>query len=358
MTINLHNLESSDREERIEVINAIREQKSFYALELLIDHLEREAEQVIREKIILVIEELFPEAGADCIGRMVRSEDAFTRNSAVEIMKKADDAIVPVLADLATDSNNDVRKFAIDALTTRDTPEVRKILKERLSDPDPNVVYTAVEYLGSLKDVDAAGAIELLATNLDDNPMLFCSCLEALAKIGVKACSLDLIAYCQQKGREPLFRYSILKYMGSCASYEAVEALILELASQSGELFAKEIIDTMEAICRREPLTVISPQLKEILKRLLISVETGESRYELAKLLADNVDVEESRAAARLDLASDRPMVVMAAIEILSKYGQENDIALLEKLADKTDSDEILELIGDAVAQISTSEDK
>lgn len=352
MSINLSHLEGGDRQERIKVIEEIRSQKSLNSLNALIDHLEREPDQAIKEKIVLVLDELLPESDANCIGRMIRSEDSFTRNCAVEAMKKAGDSVVPILGSLASDTNRDVRKFAIDALTTRDSPKVRSILRERLSDPDPNVIYTAVDYLGELKDTASVGTIELLAMNIDNNPMLFCSCLEALAKIGTTACNTDLISHCKHKGKDPLFRYSILKYIGCCASYEFVESYILDLAAQSGELFAKEIVDTMEAVCGREPDVVIAAQLKEVLKRLIVSVETGENKYELAKLLADNVDIEETRAVARLDIKSDDQMVVLAAIEILSKYGHESDINILEDLAETTDSDEVLESIGDAVEQI------
>ena len=352
MTINLSDLNAQNREDKIAVIDKIREQKSIPSLDALICHLKEETDQSIKEKIVLVLDELLPQAGADSIGNMIRSEDAFTRNCAVEAMKKADDSIVPVLGELSVDSDRDVRKFAIDALTTRDTPEVRSILRDRLEDSDPNVVYTAVEYLGTLKDIESKISIERIAMNAQNNPMLFCSCLEALAKIATPPCNMDLITYCKKVGENSLFRYSILKYMGSCASYEIVESYILDLQGQSGEIFAKEIIDTMETICLREPDIVIRPKLKEVLKRLNFSVETGENRYELVKLLANNLDVEETRAAARLDLKSSDIMVVLAAIEILSKYGQESDVIAMEKLAEETDYDEILEAIGDAVEKI------
>lgn len=352
MTINLSMLNSPKREERIKVIDKIREQKSVASLDALIHHLQEEPDRSVKEKIVLVLNELLPKAGADCVGTMIRSDDPFTRNCAVEAMKKADDTVVPLLRQLSVDDDKDVRKFAIDAMTTRDTPEIRAILRERLSDSDPNVVYTAVEYLGFLKDVESISAIERIAVNAADNPMLFCSCLEALANIGKPVHNMDLIAFFKKIGENPLFRYSILKYMGSCASYEIVESYILDLQEKESEAFAKEIIDTMEAICLREPDVVIRPKLKEVLKRLLFSVETGENRYELAKLLADNIDVEETRASARLDLRSSDPMVVLAAIEILSQYGQESDIIAMEKLAEKTDSDEILEAIGDSVEKI------
>ncbi len=346
------NLESDDREKRIAAIESVHEQRSFQDLDPLIDHLEREPERAIKEKIVVVLDDMLPEADATTVGRMVGAEDAFTRNCAVEAMKRAGERADPILAALAADDNRDVRKFAIDALTSRDTPTIRQILRERLSDPDPNVVYTAVDYLGSLKDVESGNAIELLALNSGDNPMLFCFCLESLAKIGTAACSKKLIEYCQTMSSDPLFRYSILKFMGCCATYEAVEIYILGLVKQSSELFAKEIVDTMEAVCQREPEATIKPQLKEILKRLINSVETGENKYELAKLLADNIDIEETRAIARLDMTSNKEMVVMAAIEILGKYGEESDIDALEELAEKTDSDDILELIGDAVEKI------
>jgi HEAT repeat protein len=353
MEINLSKLSSSKREDRIKVIDSILENRSISSLETLIDHLKNETDRAIKEKIANILTLLLPDSGAGYISKMIKSEDSFTRNCAVEIMKKADDSVVRILAELAGDNNKDVRKFAIDSLITRDTPEVRSILRTRLKDSDPNVVYTAVEYLGTLKDKESIVPIENLALDSDNNPMLFCTCLEALAKIGVHACNEEILSYCKHSNQEPLFRYSILKYLGCCASYETIESYILDLAGKSGETFAKEIIDTMEAVCQRIPDLTIRPKLKELLRRLIFSVEARENQYELTKLLADNLDVEQTRAGARLDLKSDDPMVVLAAIEILGKYGQESDIIAMENLAENTDSDEILEAIGDSVERIT-----
>ncbi len=353
MAINVQDLESNDRQKRLAVIEQIHEERDLSVLDVLVEHLEREGERVIKEKIAMVLDDLLP--NTECsktIGYMIRSEDTFTRNCVVETMKMATDIVIPLLGELSRDDNCDVRKFAIDALINRDTPEVRRILRERLSDDDPNVVYTAVDYLGNLRDSEATSSIELLALNTGDNPMLFCTCMESLAKIGNAGASQDLITHCNNIGSEPLFRYSILKYMGCCASYEAVERYIIDLAAQSGEIFAKEIVDTMEAVCRREPGLKISALLKEVLRRLMISVEAGENKYELSKMLADNIDIAEARVSARLDLASSDSMILLAALEILGKYGEEQDLDRLDELAEQTNSDEVLELIGDAVESI------
>ena len=352
MEIDLSHLNSSNREDRIRTIDAIGEEKSISSLDALADHLEKETDRAIKEKCVLVFDRLLPCAGEQLVGKMFKSSDSFSRNCAVEAMKKADDSVVPILAKLAQDDDRDVRKFAIDSLTTRDTPEVRSILRAKLKDSDPNVVYTAVEYLGFLGDEDSAGPIEHLALSCGNNPMLICTCLEALAKIGSPVCSEALLMHCENSDQASLYRYSILKYLGSCAPYELIESHILDLAGKSGNAFAKEIIDTMEAVCHRIPDLVLRPKLKELLRRLIFSVEARENQYELTKLLANNLDVEQIRAGARLDLGSDDPMVVLAAIEILGQYGQRSDVDAMEKLAEKTDSDEILEAIGDSIEKI------
>jgi len=352
MSIQLTKLESTNRDDRLAVIDEIRKQRSIDSLDALTDHLEREEERAIREKIALVLDELLPDAGSETIGRMIRSEDSFTRNCAIETMRKADDKVIPILGELSSDPDHDVRKFAIDALQDRDTPEVRYILRKRLNDDDPNVVYTAVDYLGNLQDDDAGEAIELLAMNSEDNPMLFCTCMESLAKIGRAACSPELVAHCRTIGDNPLLSNSILKYMGSCAAFEAVESYVLTLSHKTGELMAEEIINTVVTVCAREKNIELSAQLKKVLRELTASADTGENRYELAKLLADTVNVKESLAAARSDLGSNDPLMVLAAIEIIGKYGEEEDIDALEKIAEESASDEILELIGDAVEEI------
>ena len=360
MTIDLSLLKSADRQDVLHVIDAIDEQQAIDAVDPLIDHLEQETDRALRVRIALVLNKMLPKADKECITRMISSEDAFTRTNAISALKNADDRIVPVLGELASSSDRDIRKFAIDSLMNRDTPESRAVIRERLDDNDPNVVYTAVEYLGALQDTASIGRIEQLALNVDDeNPMLLCTCLEALSQMEATTCNPELIAMFITMKENPLFKYSILKYLGCCGSYDDLEPYILDLTAETAKPFAKEIIDAMEGVCRRYSDLVISPKVKKLLTSLLNLVEAAEDKYELAKWLADNVEEEdEILVNARHNLKSDDPMVRLGAIEILGKHGALSDIQELERLVENVDSDELSELIEEAEEQLRNHSEK
>ncbi len=346
----LTDLESADRNKRLEAIDFIGRNGGPETVDPLFDHLERETDRSIKERILLALESLLPRVNFISIERMLRSHDPFIRNGGVEILKKQDDNALECLARLSRDNDKDVRKFAIDALVGNSTEEARKILRERLSDQDINIVSTAIEYLGNLKDEKSVDSIEILLLD-SDTPLLKCTALEALAKIGVSH-RYDQVVEQLGASDDPLLRYSLLKFMGNSAPAKTVFAYVEKVIDQGGELYAKEIVDAVEAVSRRFPDTVINSGLQTYLNQLMENTASSSTRYELGRMLSrvDNRNIVDS---ARMELDNEDMMIVLSAVEILGKHGNTDDLDKLEELAEKSDDDSILEAIGDAVEQIS-----
>ncbi len=350
----LKDLEAEDRDRKLEAIDLIGHKGGPETVDPLFDHLERENDRSIKERILLALENLLPRVNFISIERMLRSQDAFIRNGGVEILKKQDGKALDCLARLSRDDNKDVRKFAIDALIGNTSEEAGKILRERFSDKDINIVSTAIEYLGSLKDEKSVDPIEQLLLN-SEIPLLQCTALEALAKIGTSHRYEEIIAGLGHND-DPLLRYSLLKFMGNSAPAQTVFAYIEKVIDQGGELYAKEIVDAAESVIHRYPDAGLSSRVQDYLVRLLEDVDSGSTRYELSRMLSrtDNKNIVDS---ARMDLDDDDIMVVLAAVETIGAQGDESDLDKLEELADKFDDDAMLEVIGDAVEQISARAD-
>ena len=346
----LTDLEAGDRDRKLEAIEIIGHEGGPETVDPLFDHLEREADRSIKERILLALENLLPRVNFVSIERMLRSHDPFIRNGGVEILKKQGNNALECLAALSRDNDKDVRKFAIDALVGNTTEEAREILRERFSDQDINIVSTAIEYLGAMKDEKSIDPIEILLLN-SDTPLLQCTALEALAKIGISH-HYEQIVDRLGNNEDPLLRYSLLKFIGNSAPAQTVFAYIEKVIDQGGELYAKEIVDAVEATIRRSPDAELNSRLQTYLKRLLENTDSGSTRYELARMLSQ-VDNQNLVDSARMELDDEDIMIVLAAVEILGAHGDETDIGKLEELAEKFAEDSMLEAIGDAVEQIS-----
>jgi HEAT repeat protein len=347
----LTDLEATDRDKKLEAIDIIGHKGGQETVDPLFDHLEREADRSIKERILLALENLLPRTNFISISRMLRSHDPFIRNGGVKILKKKGDNALECLTILSRDNDKDVRKFAIDALIDNSSEQAREILRERFSDQDINIVSTAIEYLGAMKDEKSIDPIEILLLN-SDIPLLQCTALEALAKIGISHRYEQIVAKLDNND-DPLLRYSLLKFMGNSAPAATVFAYIEKVIDQGGELYAKEIVDAVEATIRRSPEAVLNSRLQTYLKRLQENTDSGSTRYELSRMLSQ-VDNRNLIDSARMEINDDDIMVVLAAVEIIGAHGNEDDLDRLEALAEKFEDNSMLEAIGDAVEQISS----
>ena len=82
------------------------------------------------------------------------------------------------------DGDKDLRKLVLDVLSGIQAGGADAIYEAALSDPDPNVVITAVENLGRDPRAPSSEAGLKNCSWPDSHPMLIGACLEALVGIG------------------------------------------------------------------------------------------------------------------------------------------------------------------------------
>jgi hypothetical protein len=336
-------------EEKNDVLEKILKTKDCSLILPMIENMEEEKNRSVKERTLMVLVNLVPMESYRSIDRMLRSPDPFVRNGAVEIIKRSDKPIIEFFKNLADDPDKDVRKFVIDSLAYDISDESTQIIRNRLDDTELNIIYTAIEHLGNLKDKKSFEKIEqiLLSTN---NFMVECSALEALPKIGFSPRSAEIMKK-YSESENSMIVFPFLKYLERFGAAENLP-YIIKVIEKNNRTYLKESIDAIRGIITRSKMTTLPEMLKSALEEILNSGINEVDQYEIRSFM-NRVRGDDAKTEARNMLESDKEMVVLAGIEILADCGDKEDIEILEDLAEKfEESDEILEAVGDAVMKI------
>ncbi len=344
----LKNFEDADSENKLSQLENLVESDDTALVVPLVQLMEREKDRAVKERMLILLSRLLPMSNFVDIDRLLKSPDPFVRNGAVEIIKKNDIPLLKFFAGLAADQDRDVRKFVIDAISQEASGEAIAIIRQRLKDEDINIVYTAIEYLGNLKDEQSADSIEDILFR-SDNYMVICSALQALAKIGVSP-RKDEIMERFLAMENSILVFPLLRYMSTFGPPSAL-VFIGELLETHPETFTKEIIDAIEGIVRLNNLAEIPETLRFQLLNMLDMDTNTANKYEIIKMLA-RTGGEDALLMVRDMLADENEMIRLSAVEILGDIGTAEDLDRLKDLVEETDSDELLEAIGDAVMKI------
>jgi HEAT repeat protein len=98
--------------------------------------------------------------GARAVVEYVCSQDIVTRNLATDLLVKIGGPGIPALLPYLTDVDHDVRKAVVDVLGLIGGQVPVAPVLDLLRDPDPNVVVSAVEALGNMRNVEAVAGLE------------------------------------------------------------------------------------------------------------------------------------------------------------------------------------------------------
>jgi len=139
----------------------------------LIDRLQREDDVSVREVILTTLTALGDETAVAGLVNCLKSEDAALRNEAIEAMKQLPDEVAPIMRDLLSDANPDVRIFAVNILESLRHPGVESWLVGVIeSDPQLNVCATAVDLLGEVGSAAAREPLLHLKARFADEPYI------------------------------------------------------------------------------------------------------------------------------------------------------------------------------------------
>jgi HEAT repeat protein len=129
----------------------------------LVARLVLENDAAVREVILTTLTRLGDSVAVTGLVHCMRSEDAALRNEAIEAMKLLPDAVAPIMRELLSDADSDLRIFAVNILESLKHPDVELWLREVIErDPQINVCATAVDLLGEVGSAAALNSLQRL----------------------------------------------------------------------------------------------------------------------------------------------------------------------------------------------------
>jgi HEAT repeats len=149
----------------------------------LLERLAREPSLAVRDAIFQALIRIEADAAIEGSILLLGSEDPQIRNQAVDVLRRKTPQSIPFLTAVMRKGDKDMRKLVLDVLSGIEGGNAREIYLCALCDKDVNVVITAVENLGRMREAEFHGRIEELMET-DSHPMLTGACLEALVGIG------------------------------------------------------------------------------------------------------------------------------------------------------------------------------
>ncbi|BAI80669.1 conserved hypothetical protein [Deferribacter desulfuricans SSM1] len=264
-------LKSKDEEEKLFALNDIMSQSLSEFIPDIIDLIENDESQIVRETAVDVLKNIDISSYYDNISKMFESPDAYVRNAAIEIFGAKGEEVVPYLTSIMDHKNKEVRKLILDSLVATGSEYAYPALEAALNDPAPNVKITAVEYIGALQYTKGKEKIMEILLQADE-PMLQIACLETLSIIGDKEVLNQILNYFDvEKGNienfyKP-FIFKMIGYYGDCCYLE----ILLKYLNYKNLSFIKEILSALNKLMARCKIKSLEKEVISFLKKIVTS---------------------------------------------------------------------------------------
>jgi HEAT repeat protein len=335
-------LADNDEAERIYAAEDIGWANSADGVEPLVAHLPKERSRAVREAIFAALGRIDDDAVIAGVLPLLRSEDSFARNEAVELLRARGARAVPFLAEAFERGDRDERKFIVDALARIDSPAARPVFDRALCDPDVNVVIAAVEAAGSARRVEHRARLEALI-GPSAHPMLAGAVLEALAEMG-DCGSLDAVraAFGGSEGIPGHLRASYLKLLGAAGSAGDCGELSLLMSLPYLETHA---MNALTALRNRHGKLDLPAEAVMALKRIAGECRSALPGYQAVRLLA--VAASQEGVLRFLGDALEHPEkgIRIGAIEALSESGSPEAGRLFQERLPREPDSEVAQLL-------------
>ncbi len=197
---------------------------------------------------------------------LLRSDDAPSRNAAMDILRDVGAQDFPTLLDLLHDADPDIRIFASDILGSTDSRSaVGPLCDALLKDPEVNVRYQAAVSLGELAFPEAAAS---LGKALGDDEWVQFAVIEALAKIR-DASSVGVMVKALDRSSD-LVASMIVDALGEIGNVKAV-AMLLKRMDASPEVLRNKIVKAVVRILGGKALSLLSAEERERFREYLLA---------------------------------------------------------------------------------------
>jgi HEAT repeat protein len=272
------NLNSADDAERTYAAEDIGYLNAPEGVPALLGRLDKEASRTVRDAIFQALMRIDADAAIEGAISLLGSDHPQIRNQAVEVLRHKGAASVPFLKTIMRQGDKDIRKLLLDVLVGFQAGATEEIYAAALSDPDTNVVITAVENLGRTRAAQFRPKIEELLLAPGSHPMLVGACLEALGGIGDQ---LSLAAIRQRFPELPalpdFFLVPCLKAIGALGTAHEFAEVAGLLAACRPHL-RSAILGTLISIHQRHPAKSHGDILLPVIRAVAEKRDPGEQQ--------------------------------------------------------------------------------
>ncbi len=335
----LPRLAGSDEAERIYAAEDIGYLNAAEGVAPLVERLHLEPSRAVRDAIFQALTRIDAKAAVEGCISLLGSDDPQIRNQAVEILRRKGDAAIPLLSTVMREGDKDLRKLVLDVLSGIQAAGAEPIYEAALSDPDSNVVITAVENLGRAHAHRFKRRVEELLL-AGSHPMLIGACLEALVGIG-DANSLSTLRrrFPELAALPDFFLVSCLKAIGALGTERAF-AEVAGLLAVRGPQLRPAILAALIAIHQRYPGTAHDEDVLPVLRSVIDHLEAPLCCYQAVRALGF-VSARDDVSAFLIEcLTNPERLVRLGAIESLRETDRpELEEVLAERARRETDED-------------------
>ncbi len=143
------------------------------AAEDLANQLAHEENAGVCESIFNSLGRIGTEEAVHVLLPFLRSDRAFLRNAAIEVLRGLPQSVAPAMENLIHDPDPDVRIFAVNVLESLRHPKVVEWLVEVIeNDMHINVCATALDLLAEVGDESCLSAVEVATDRFPNEPYL------------------------------------------------------------------------------------------------------------------------------------------------------------------------------------------
>ncbi len=154
------------------------------AVHALAASLDIERVQNVREMVMTSLALIGTSEAVAVLLPCLRSDDAFLRNEAIEVLKQLPGSLAPMMEQLLRDQDPDVRIFAVNVLESLRHPSVVQWLLNVIeNDPHVNVVATALDLLSEVGDENCIDSLLKAQERFANEPYLQFAVRTALDRI-------------------------------------------------------------------------------------------------------------------------------------------------------------------------------
>lgn len=143
------------------------------AVPVILDALERESSLAVRTALLDSLAATPGDEAVQALAGCLRSEDAWLRNAAIDLLRGMPEQVAPVIAHMLIDPETDIRILAVGILDTLRHARVEDWLLQLIdAETDVNVCGAALEVLTTIGTSAAIGPVTTLMRRFADEPYI------------------------------------------------------------------------------------------------------------------------------------------------------------------------------------------